>query len=255
MRDNFKLIKVETSKMKYFVSADIHGFYDEWMTSLENAGFNIENPEHIIIVCGDLFDRGRQSKEVIDFVLQNKEKIIYIKGNHEDLLEELIERKKPTIYDYHNGTSQTIVDLYPEWEVTEYDLRKIAKATRLQDVLALCQNYYETDNYIFVHSWIPIDNYINSYDPNWREASKDAWYKARWAKPLAMYKSKFCEPNKTIVFGHWHCSAFWNMAFHQKYDEFGEKSNFEPFITKEIIALDSCTAYSGKVNVVVIEGN
>jgi len=34
---------------------------------------------------------------------------------------------------------------------------------------------------------------------------------------------------------------------------FGEQVNFEPFITKEIISLDACTAYSGKVNVVVIE--
>ena len=239
--------------MKYFVSADIHSFYDEWMASLDKAKFDIENPEHKIIICGDLLDRGRQPKEVIDFVLENKDKIIYIKGNHEDLLEELIDRNKPTIYDYHNGTSQTIVDLYPEWGVTEFDLKKVARITKIQEVLALCQNYYETANYIFVHGWIPIDNYINRYDSYWREASKDAWYRSRWAKPLEMYKSKLFEPNKTIVFGHWHCSAFWNMAFPQRYEEFGESANFEPFITKEIIALDACTAYSGKVNVVVIE--
>lgn len=98
------------------------------MVALDKAMFDIENPEHKIIICGDLFDRGRQPKEIIDFVLRNKEKIIYIKGNHEDLLEELIARNKPTIYDYHNGTSQTIVDLYPEWEVTEFDLKKDSKS-------------------------------------------------------------------------------------------------------------------------------
>ena len=91
--------------MKYFVSADIHSFYDEWMVALDKAMFDIENPEHKIIICGDLFDRGRQPKEIIDFVLRNKEKIIYIKGNHEDLLEELIARNKPTIYDYHKFLS------------------------------------------------------------------------------------------------------------------------------------------------------
>lgn len=47
----------------------------------------------MIIICGDLFDRGRQPKEAVDFVLKNKDKIIYIKGNNENLLEE-IDRKK-----------------------------------------------------------------------------------------------------------------------------------------------------------------
>ena len=28
--------------MKYFVSADIHGFYDEWITALNDKGFNIK---------------------------------------------------------------------------------------------------------------------------------------------------------------------------------------------------------------------
>ena len=42
--------------MKYFVSSDIHGFYDEWQKSLKDNGFDINNPCHKIIVCGDLFD-------------------------------------------------------------------------------------------------------------------------------------------------------------------------------------------------------
>ena len=27
--------------MKYFVSADIHGFYDEWQSALKEKGFDI----------------------------------------------------------------------------------------------------------------------------------------------------------------------------------------------------------------------
>ncbi len=30
--------------MKYFVSSDIHGFYDEWMKTLKDKGFDINNP-------------------------------------------------------------------------------------------------------------------------------------------------------------------------------------------------------------------
>ena len=74
--------------MKYFVSSDIHGFFDEWMLALKREHFDINNPEHKIIVCGDLFDRGRRPKQIIDFILSHKDKIIVIRGNHEDLLEQ-----------------------------------------------------------------------------------------------------------------------------------------------------------------------
>ena len=102
--------------MKYFVSSDIHGFYDEWMLALKENGFDLLNPNHKIIVCGDLFDRGRQPKQIIDFILSNKEKFVLIKGNHEDLMEEMILRNESTIYDLNNGTSGTIVDLCPDWK-------------------------------------------------------------------------------------------------------------------------------------------
>ena len=77
--------------MKYFVSADIHGFFDEWMSALKKNDFDIDNQQHKIVVCGDLFDRGRQPKQIIDFVLAHKNKIILIKGNHEYLMEEMID--------------------------------------------------------------------------------------------------------------------------------------------------------------------
>ena len=53
--------------MKYFAVSDCHGFYSNLMFALKNAGFDINNPEHILIVCGDLFDRGEQPKEIFEF--------------------------------------------------------------------------------------------------------------------------------------------------------------------------------------------
>lgn len=113
--------------MKYFVSADIHGFFDEWMSALKEKEFDMNNPKHKLIVCGDLFDRGRQPKEIIDFVLSHKDRIILIKGNHEDLMEEMIARGKNNFADLSNGTAQTIVDLCSEWQVSRFDLREMQK--------------------------------------------------------------------------------------------------------------------------------
>ena len=239
--------------MKYFVSGDIHGFYDEWQSALKEKGFDINNPNHKIILCGDLFDRGHQPKEIIDFVLKHKGKVILIRGNHEDLMEQMIERNSSDYGDLCNGTAQTIVDLYPEWQISEFDLKKIAKETRLQEVLDMCIDYYETKHYIFVHGWIPIVENCCLYDSEWRTARKARWEKARWSNPVEMFRYEIYEPNKTIVCGHWHCSALWHEQNPDKYEEFGDKAKFEPFITKNMIAIDACTAYSKKINVLIIE--
>lgn len=239
--------------MKYFVSGDIHGFYDEWQSALKEKGFDISNPEHKIILCGDLFDRGSQPKEIIEFVLKHKDKVILIRGNHEDLMQQMIDRNSSDYGDLCNGTAQTIVDLYPEWQISEFDLKKIAKKTRLQEVLDMCVDYYETTHYIFVRGWIPIVENCYLYDSNWRTARKERWEKARWANPVEMYRYEIYEPNKTIVCGHWHCSALWHEQNPDVYEEFGDKANFEPFITKNMIAIDACTTFSHKVNVIVLE--
>ena len=145
-----------------------------------------------------------------------------------------------------------MVDLYPEWQISEFDLKKIAKKTRLQEVLDMCIDYYETTHYIFVHGWIPIVENCYLYDSNWRTARKERWEKARWTNPVEMYRYEIYEPNKTIVCGHWHCSALWHEQNPDEYEEFGDKANFEPFITKNMIAIDACTTYSKKVNVLII---
>lgn len=241
--------------MKYFVSGDIHGFYDEWQNALKDKGFNLDNPEHKIILCGDLFDRGNQPKEIIEFVLKHKDKVILIRGNHEDLMEQMIERNSSDYGDLCNGTAQTIVDLYPEWQISEFDLKKIANLTKLQEVLDMCIDYYETKHYIFVHGWIPIVENCYLYDSDWRTARKERWEKARWTNPVEMFRYEIYEPNKTIVCGHWHCSALWHEQNPDKYEEFGDKANFEPFITKNMIAIDACTTYSKRVNVLIINEN
>ena len=238
--------------MKYFVSADIHGFYTEWINALNEAGFDINNPNHKIIVCGDLFDRGREPKKIIDFILSNKEKFILIRGNHEDLLEEMVNRNEAYGYDIVNGTTNTIIDLFPEWMISRFDLDNIFKETKLNEIFDMLKDYYETEHYIFVHSWIPIIENCYYFDDDWRSAREERWKKARWVNPVTMYEYKLF-PDKRIVSGHWHCSAFWHYKHPDIYEEFGEKSTFDPFIDEHVMAIDTCSVYTHKVNVVVIE--
>lgn len=236
--------------MKYFVSADIHGYYTYFMEALAKAGFSLTNPHHKIIICGDLLDRGREPKELINFVLEHRDKIIFIRGNHEDLMEDMLVRNYPTSADYHNGTYQTLLDL---GYIEDSRMKDIALSSNLRQVLDLALNYYETKHYIFVHSWLPTllsDEGELSLDPNWREANYLGWLRAKWINPVMMYQNGLFDTNKTIVSGHWHVNAF-----HALYDEDKEKgkTNYNPFVTPKFIGLDACTIVSKQVNCIVLE--
>lgn len=252
--------------MKYFVSADIHGFYDEWIKVLNEKQFNIDDPDHMIIVCGDLFDRGTQAKELEAFVMQllKRKKIILIRGNHEDLALELIDNYARYIFDiknthhWHNGTFQTLLQLtdmnFNDATTCLLEFKRRAYETDyIKKIIPKMQKFYETQHYVFVHAWIPLQDNRYEYDPDWRKASNKLWEKARWFNPLEMYKHKLYLKDKTLVFGHRRCSIFWADKNPEQYAEFGENACFDPFITKEIIALDACTVVSKKVNVVVID--
>ena len=79
--------------MRYYVVADVHGFYTELIAALTEKGFFEDKEPHKLIVCGDLFDRGPEPKELQKFIvdLLDKDEVILIRGNHEDLMEDIEE--------------------------------------------------------------------------------------------------------------------------------------------------------------------
>ncbi len=256
--------------MKYFVSSDIHGFYDEWIKALEEKQFNINNPEHKIIICGDLFDRGLQSKQLQTFAMDliAKEKIILIRGNHEDLLLDMLNswHRKSYLEWHHNsnGTIDTVLQLTNSKISDVYDnpidvYRKMKETPFMQKILPAMVDYFEMEKYIFVHGWIPCftignDRHVEKffYNDDWRNASKEEWDMCRWYNGMEAARQGAIEPNKTIVCGHWHCS-YGNAKINGKGTEFGKDANFSPYRAKGVLAIDACTAISGKVNVVVLE--
>jgi hypothetical protein len=113
------------------------------------------------------------------------------------------------------------------------------------------QNYYETEHYVFVHAWIPFyEGY--RFRGDWRKANERDWMIARWAHSIYAYMRGAYLRDKTLVFGHWHCSDFWAYKDPKKYGA-GGKACYKPYITKEIVALDAWTVVSKKVNVFVVD--
>lgn len=249
--------------MKYFVVSDIHSFFDEFKKAVDEAGFDPKDENHTLVICGDLFDRGRQPIELIRYLNCEVPRKILIRGNHEDLFEDMCRRGEPWMHDYSNGTCQTVFDLTGVNEPISFERRASIALAKITPLLNQMVDYYETEHYIFVHGWIPCwdrgaSKYVMEnafiYNNEWRGLSTRDWKQARWRNGIDCAKHGIIEPNKTIICGHWHCSYGHWLDSPDKYSSsIGEDSNFEPYYADGIIAIDACTAYSGKVNCIVID--
>jgi hypothetical protein len=221
--------KYNEESKTYFVVSDIHGFYDELIEGLNRAGYKKDNPNHVLVVVGDIFDRGPQNLYVYKF-LKNlpKDRRVLIRGNHEDMFLKLINKPFPDYYDFSNRTVSTFCQLAGFNESTLYNsivddslvkssseywaqIVQIVKMLKVDEWIMSNDwvNYFEIDDYVFVHSFIPIRN--GEYNPSWRtDSTKREWVSAQWSNPHHQYwEGLFSQEEakgKKIVFGHWHTS-------------------------------------------------
>ncbi len=245
--------------MRYYVTADIHGFYSLFLQALDEAGYFDDPEPHRLVILGDLFDRGREARELQEFILKHREEMILIRGNHEDLFRVLVTVDEGLPYRAHvnNGTYDTALQLTgfapATARVRNLDFAEAAKQTPYYtEIIPSMLDYYETEHYIFTHGWIPCihGNGGYGYIPDWRQSSAGEWERARWYNGMDAVGT--CMEEKTILCGHWHTSYG-----HSKYEgngsEFGPDADFGPYIAPGIIALDACTAYSKEMNMIVVE--
>lgn len=68
-----------------------------------------------------------------------------------------------------------------------------------------------------------------------------------------MKASLTADLEKTVVCGHRNAS-YGHAVLDGNGTEFEEDADFSPYYGKKVIAIDACTAYSGKVNCIVLEG-
>lgn len=241
--------------MKLFVVSDIHGFYSIFKCHLMQSGFEINNPNHLLIVCGDLFDRGQEAVELWRYLTSIPNKVL-IRGNHEDLMLDMIQREYPLSYDKSNGTWDTAKQFAWNKNWNQVDWYKLEII--FNNIINHMVDYYETKNYIFVHGWIPViveDNLPAYYTKNRRFAFNEDWRNgdwetARWLNGIDMNAQEL-NADKTIVCGHWHCS--YGHSLWQGSEEFGKYAIWEPFRRKGIIAIDKCTVRTNSVNILVLE--
>jgi serine/threonine protein phosphatase 1 len=133
---------------KIFVIGDIHGCFDKLSALMDKIPINFKQDQLIFI--GDYIDRGSSSLEVVDYLIDLKNRLpgtIFLKGNHEDMLENYLDGSDRFTYLLNGG--QRTLDAYlnrpnnpGEYPVPPAHL-KFFKSLYL---------YYQTVDYIFVHA-------------------------------------------------------------------------------------------------------
>lgn len=271
--------------MKYFFVSDIHGEYDKLLEALAKADFNMETDT--LISLGDPFDRGPQSKKVLQYLINLPHKIL-VWGNHDLRLQTLIRgRDAPDWCDYSNGVPATLQDFTGQAPIENLEdlLYMCNYNMSCRDVMGDLGKYFRTCVYavefkdlIACHGWLPYrETYEASYTgpmkkiilrENWREEkSKIVWEDATWANTeLCITSEAF--PDKDMIIGHWHA---WRIA-----EKFGEKRMelpvgkklstktpincstyiFQTIKNTKVILIDGCTNIdSGQINVYIYESD
>lgn len=228
--------------MKIFAVSDVHGFTSILRRNLSEVGFEVNNPNHLLVLCGDLFDRGTEAKDMLKFIHEVDNKIM-VKGNHEDLMHDMITREYPLSHDIHNGTYDTALQLAFDRSIGDVNYAKLYGI--FDNLCSQMVDFYETKRYVFVHGWIP----VTSAKKDWRDSN--LWKKSRWLNGMEMQMKGKTLPDKTIVCGHWHCS--WGNAVKFNVSEFDDDAIWDPYTAPGIIAIDRCTAYTKEMNIIVLE--
>lgn len=237
-------------KKKLFVVSDIHGHYTFVKDALNEAGFDNDNPEHLLICCGDYFDRGRENLDVLKFFERLKHKVL-IRGNHEDLLLKLLQTGKVLPHNYINGTMQTLTEFFGKYSINPIDdsidfSGKTRMVDRVCEFIDETVNYFETENYVFVHGWLP--EKIKASE-EFQRVNDNAWEQARWIKWTEKYDGDRPLAEKTLICGH--MPTF----YAKKFDKDRDNNNSDIFYGNGLIAIDAGTFDSKRVNVLVLEDN
>ena len=134
---------------RYFVVGDIHGCYQKLRRLLERLDW-APGGDDLLIFLGDYIDRGPQSYEVVDTLVDlagRAPNVVTLMGNHEDMFLQFISGQiSPPLHD--NGFSATIRNY------TLPDRNLSLEHLRFLHGLLPC---FETDQYIFVHAGLRPD--------------------------------------------------------------------------------------------------
>jgi len=191
---------------EYFIVSDIHAHYDLLLDALLKHNFDIRNKEHILIVAGDVLDRGKQGDELILFLelLIKQNRLLGVVGNHDLFLIDILNQKANlrTIEwnMYHNGFTETLLLGLPREKISSIHKQEVLKEMRenfiakyslFTEWMLSLPVYLEFEHHVIVHAFLDFSL------PDWHntELKFAVWERRYQEKIPASFEKK-------LIFGH-----------------------------------------------------
>ncbi|MCD4663675.1 MAG: serine/threonine protein phosphatase, partial [Bacteroidales bacterium] len=170
-------------KSRIFAIGDIHGCFDSFHKLVEDK-IKLTKTDTLILL-GDYIDRGKQVKEVLDYIKKLQADcydVIPLRGNHEVMLLNAYENNDQLLIWILNGGLATL---------NSFGINSLNEMDNLyMDFFKKLPFYYELENYYFVHA---------GFNDNMENPFEDKFHMI-WICRETYNHPKFA--NKTIVHGH-----------------------------------------------------
>ena len=228
---------IENMPKRLFVIGDIHGCVEELCYMLEYLMSEQKlNQNDIVVFVGDYIDRGDNSKEVIQCLIEFKEKFtntVFLKGNHEDMLLSYITSNRIGIRDSYlaNGGVKTLESYNKPFEGEGYTWEEEQNIIEQHlDFFCSLESAIIIGDYIIVHAGVnpllPLDYQVED-DLLW------------------IREDFICNTHpfdKTVVFGH---TPYHNIFFDLPYKigidtglVYGNKLSCVELVNKKVFQID-----------------
>lgn len=193
----------ESNGRNLFIISDIHGMYKQL-----NELLHYWNRADMLVILGDLVDRGLQSREVLQRILALKkafpEQVLVCQGNHDEMLLEFLKTPSDSYQLYRQmGGEPTIQSFLDGLSLTEKPYSPFEKASVIQlhyaeeiQLLKDAQSYAEIGKVLLTHAG------FDSSSPDYRQTYNNdfLWMRDHYLKPnLTPFVNVFGHTPVTLI--------------------------------------------------------
>ena len=163
--------------MAIYVVPETHGEYSKLLNVMQKIN-KVRKPNETIVFLGDYIDRGKRSKDVVNYmfeIMSNDDNIVALLGNHDDEFYNIMERaERLNIYDIewlsrycietlssygvstlplkYNSVEDNMRDNFDFIKEELIKLKKSDDYRKFKLLMVNCRKYYKEGKYIFSHS-------------------------------------------------------------------------------------------------------
>lgn len=174
------------SNQEFIAVGDIHGCLRSMEAILQKL-----KPyyDRTFVFVGDYIDRGPASKEVVDYLIDFRDKVdcVFLRGNHEQMLLDAFNGDKFNLWMMNGGRSTL--------KSYDSDGNSIKLSQEHREFYEETKMYYETEDYFFVHAGISPGKTIAESLVDEDEVHEFLWERSH----LNAFETPW---EKTVVFGH-----------------------------------------------------